>query len=504
MRKLLSILTVSALIGALLAGCVGNQSQASSGKAVGDETQIVLSDSGVTVDGQSVSSGAAGVTTDKGILYYHNGTNASYGAGDDADMHTEADAAAHTVVTITQPGTYRVTGTLSAGQIAVDLGEKARTDASAVVNLILDQASITCTVAPAIIVYNAYECGSTNLGSASAQQDTSAAGFNLLLADGTESNVSGSYVAKIYQSGTTQALYQYDAAIESAVSWNLSGDTGILNVTAQNEGLESALHLTMNGGVVNITSGGGAVNADEDGLSVFTMNGGTLNCTASAGDEGSGIVSNGWIVLNGGTVKAAANPESQDSGIAAGSGILLNGGTLTAIGNAYDEISTDSAQQYMVLSLAEKAPADAIYLLCSSAGDPVLAFAPGAAGTDLVISAPQLTDGDYLLYMVSAVKGTAENGVYTDITGYEGAVQLGYTGAAAGGTTGQTPSGETPGTAPSGSDSQSQTSPTQSPGAAGAPQTESSAQVGEEAVQTTFNLSAQSHRFFGVRAAKQR
>ena len=38
------------------------------------------------------------------------------------DAHTAEEAAAHTVVHITQPGTYVLSGTLSAGQIAVDHG----------------------------------------------------------------------------------------------------------------------------------------------------------------------------------------------------------------------------------------------------------------------------------------------------------------------------------------------------------------------------------------------
>ncbi len=41
------------------------------------------------------------------------------------EEHSADEAAAHTVVTIRQAGTYRVSGTLSAGQLAVDLGEDA-------------------------------------------------------------------------------------------------------------------------------------------------------------------------------------------------------------------------------------------------------------------------------------------------------------------------------------------------------------------------------------------
>ena len=80
------------------------------------------------------------------------------------------------MVTITQPGTYRLTGTLSQGQIFVDLGEGAQDDPTAVVTLVLDSADVTCTVAPAIFFYRVYECGIADTASASPDVDTTAAG----------------------------------------------------------------------------------------------------------------------------------------------------------------------------------------------------------------------------------------------------------------------------------------------------------------------------------------
>ena len=100
-------------------------------------------------------------------MCYLAGQGITYGAGSEADEHTQAEADAHTVVHITRSGTYRISGRLSAGQIAVDLGEGAEKDSSAVVTLILDGADVTCTVAPAIIFYRVFECGSAEEESAS-------------------------------------------------------------------------------------------------------------------------------------------------------------------------------------------------------------------------------------------------------------------------------------------------------------------------------------------------
>ncbi len=127
-----------------------------------DATKIQLSDSEITVDGAAISTDSnQAVYAAHDIVYYQAGQGEDYGAGSADDEHTAEEAGAHTVVTIRKAGTYRVSGSLSAGQLAVDLGDDAKTAPSSVVTLILDGVDITCTVAPAVIFYNVYECGST-------------------------------------------------------------------------------------------------------------------------------------------------------------------------------------------------------------------------------------------------------------------------------------------------------------------------------------------------------
>ena len=93
----------------------------------GVEIQITLSDDGVT------STDETAVHTGDEIIYYKDGTDETYGEGGDHEKHSAEEAAQHTVVTITRPGAYRVTGQLSHGQIFVDLGEDAKRDPNAVV-----------------------------------------------------------------------------------------------------------------------------------------------------------------------------------------------------------------------------------------------------------------------------------------------------------------------------------------------------------------------------------
>ena len=89
----------------------------------------------------------------------------------------------------------------------------------------LDGVDITCTVAPAVIFYNVYECDEAwvayDAGEAEeysvlpADVDTSAAGANVLLAAGSTNTVTGSHVARIYKEGTTKKLHKYDGAFYS-------------------------------------------------------------------------------------------------------------------------------------------------------------------------------------------------------------------------------------------------------------------------------------------------
>lgn len=144
---------------------------------------IQLSDDTILVNGETAgtdSSDAVYVAHD--IVYYEAGQGIAYGEGTAADEHTAEEAAAHTVVHITKAGTYALSGTLSRGQIAVDLGEGAEDDPAAVVTLVLDGVDITCKVAPAVIFYNVYECGSDDEDTARRDVDTSAAGANVYIA----------------------------------------------------------------------------------------------------------------------------------------------------------------------------------------------------------------------------------------------------------------------------------------------------------------------------------
>ena len=389
MKKLLCMI----LALGLLAGCTAAPAQttapAETIPAVSvDSIAIRLSDEGVEFPADS------GVYTANDIIYYEEGHDESYGEGEPGDAHSAEEAAAHTVVHITKPGTYTVSGKLSLGQIAVDLGEEAENDPNAVVTLILDGLDITCRVAPATIFYNVYECGDTE--NPTADVDTSDAGANVILAPGSNNRVVGSHVAKIYKPGTEKKLHKYDAAFYSKMSMNVGGE-GILRLEADNEGLDSELHLTINGGEIFIESGNDGINTNEDGVSVTTVNGGFLRIdVAGTTGEGDGIDSNGWLVINGGNVFAYGCGDSADAGIDSDMGIHLNGGTVIATGNMLDRIE-DGGQTYGVFQFAQRHGPGA-YALKKEAGDPVLELEAPNDFQCLLLSAPALIEGTYTLW----------------------------------------------------------------------------------------------------------
>ena len=401
--------------------------------------QIMLSDDAVSVNGAGETEA---VYTSHDIVYYEDKdayeSGNPYGEGEAWERHSTEEAAAHTVVNITAPGTYQVSGKLSKGQLRVDLGENAREDPNAVVKLILKDADITCTVAPAILFTNVYECdGNWSVETAKAEVDTSDAGANLILEG--ENTVSGSHVAKIFKDQEEEKkLWKQDGAIYSYMSMNVSG-SGKLDLTADNEGLDTELHLTVNGGDIAIRSDNDGINTNEDGVSVTTINGGNLHIIAGLGAEGDGIDSNGYLVINGGTVVSSANPGA-DAGLDSDLGSYVNGGTVIALGSAMDWAESDSEQVTMNLQFAENQSADAAVVVAKEDGTVLFAYDPSAdevladnkrVYSGAVISAPNFQVGEtYHVFVDGEVTGEDVGGMYdpSSVSAYLNGTQMAYTG----------------------------------------------------------------------------
>lgn len=261
-------------------------------------------------------------------------------------MHTAGEAYENKVLHITKSGTYTLEGSWQ-GQIFVDLGDtdETFTDESAKVTIILNGVDVSCSCAPAIVFYSAYECDNTweDRDSYTADVDTSDAGVTVVIADGTENNFTGANVYRLLKakyksdSSTVQKkAHKMDGAFYSFVSMNINSQengTGILNIRSTTyEGLGSELHLTINGGYINIYSQDDGINVNEDDVSVFAMNGGVLHIFAGLGAEGDCVDSNGYIVVNGGII-AAGTPSGSDAVLDSDRGNIENGGEVIIVGS---------------------------------------------------------------------------------------------------------------------------------------------------------------------------
>jgi hypothetical protein len=376
-----------------------------------DSVKIELSNGEILVDGEKISEDKdAAVYKANDIIFYLEGQGIEYGAGKKRDEHSQIEGDAHTVIYITEPGTYELSGSLDAGQIFVDLGDGTKKDEEAVANIILNNVDISCTVAPAIIFYRTYECDyDTEAEDAKMDVDTSEAGANLILAEGSKNKIYGSYVAEIYEEcelnedGTevidSKKLHKFDGAIYSRRTMNILG-TGSLLVTAENEGICSEKHMTIYGGDISIVSGNDGINVSDDQISVFAMHDGQLNIhvTGETG-EGDGIDSNGWLVINGGIINTSSCATSKDAGVDANHGIFINGGLVTATGTMEAELAKgkQTAVSFASMNVLESGKT---YEVKDEEENVVMKVAPQNPCTTVVVSSAELRDnGNYSLWL---------------------------------------------------------------------------------------------------------
>ena len=282
--------------------------------------------------------------------------------------HSASDAYNNPVLHITEPGTYRISGEWH-GQIWVEAGAKAKHK----VTLILNGVEVSCDVAPAIVFYKVYKWAEDNgyddqstltandlwktLSDEMVSSDGSyQVGAIVEIADGTTNTFTGANTYRILELSpkldddtdlpkydaseigsnisAQQKMYKLDGAFHSRrtiVIGGASAGTGTLNITSTTcEGLDSEMHMVIDGGVITVSAPDDGINVNEDNVSVFTMNSGTLNVSSTNAD---GIDSNGWIAFNGGTLSITAGSQRQNS--AGEAGIDAENGVYIYDSNAY-------------------------------------------------------------------------------------------------------------------------------------------------------------------------
>lgn len=304
------------------------------------------------------------------------------------------EAAAGAVYTITQSGIYRFFGELQNGQIRVDAPDSDQ------VQIILSGVTLSSQSAPALYIRNAAETAD------------GPAPVRIRLEAGSRNLISGaSYAAQEDQEG--QPL-RGEGAISSEVSLVFDGG-GSLELTASGKGIAARGSLTFDGGDISIRAGGDAVSAE--GAGSVLMGGGWLSAK-SEGGRGSGIRAGGGITISGGTLIASADPAGAESALASILGVNINGGTLAASGNSYGRINEHSAQRFVHLVFSQPLEADVPLVMTEKEGRALMAFAPSSAYTQLTLSAPSLSDGQYRLYQGGRLDSESRDGLYAPGAAY--------------------------------------------------------------------------------------
>lgn len=371
--------------------------------------EIVLSDDGIMVNGEAISE-------DSAMSIYLSKDMNNGGTSDEA---LAANIKVDNVVNIKAPGTYRVTGILTSGQIAIDTNV-----IDGDVEIVLAGASITCADGPAIVAYNVNTKTAENCNvTIRTEKDTE----NYVYGARVKTSVIGwpdqeSIVYNI-EKGTNDEgqyfeQYKYDGAISADITLTFEGE-GTLKFESKREGIEVKGDVIINSGNYIFNTDEDGINACLDGESIIEINGGTiLVATKKDGPQGDGIDSNGYLYINGGTVYSFANPTTEDSGIDSDLGIYINGGNVVATGNMYDMIETESKQDFILIPFSEKIPEGTLITLVDEKDEPVIAFKTEREYTILTLSNPELEMGSYTVYKGGTIEGESTNGLYTNITSY--------------------------------------------------------------------------------------
>jgi len=219
-------------------------------------------------------------------------------AGDSASADGDGVTVDGSTVTITQPGTYRISGTLDDGQVVVDSAD------DGVVRLVLDGADVTSSTGAAIDVQDADQ-------------------VSVVLADGSTNRLED---AAEYADTTSDNAA--NAALYSTADMAISGDGSLDVVGNANDGIAGKDGLVIAGGTISVQAADDAIR----GKDYLVVSGGTVDVDAG----GDGLKSDadddataGYVALLGGDVTV----EAASDGVQGFTDVAIADGTLTVTGS---------------------------------------------------------------------------------------------------------------------------------------------------------------------------
>ena len=311
-RKTISFITAAMAFAATVASCSSpDESSSRSDSSVTSEATSSADSSQTTAESSPALSAdqLSNLSKDYSSLFSDRDHDPSYDtvsaeiklSGDSVEISGKGAAAEGTVITISEDGTYRITGTLNDGQLIVN-APKAK------VQLVLDNADITCKTSAPV---NILDCDKTFITlaensrnsvtdsrSACTDENSEAPDSAIFSEDSLTINGSGSLTVK---GGYLDGVHSKDDIVITggklditAVNNGIKGKdyvaaaNGEITVNAQNDGVKSTNtddsslgFVYVEDGSFNITAGGDGIQAET----VFYACGGTFNIMSGGGSE---------------------------------------------------------------------------------------------------------------------------------------------------------------------------------------------------------------------------
>ncbi len=229
------------------------------------------------------------------------------------------------IVTITKPGNYKISGKLTNGQIVVNTIEEGR------VRLILNNADVTNLTSSPLFIANA-ERTLIILPSGSINTFTDASNY-IVTADSLNATIFSKDFLGIYGEGTLNINANYKGGITSKDELEIN--SGNLNITSVTTGIRGKDLLKIFDGNFIINCGGDAIKSDNDSTltkGFVEIEGGTFSIVST----GDGISATNKITINGGdfnikTGGGSTQPLSLTSskGIKGSISVNITGGAFT-------------------------------------------------------------------------------------------------------------------------------------------------------------------------------
>ena len=212
-------------------------------------------------------------------------------ASEGGSVNGSGAVAENNIVRITEAGTYRITGTITDGQIIVDAADDAK------IQIVLDNASVTCAGSAALYIKNADKVFVTTAEGS----NNTLSSVGEFTADG-DINVDGTVFAKsdVTFNGSGTLNITSDTKHGIVCKDDLKFTSGTYSISSASKGIDCKESVRIAGGTIDITSGTDGIHAEntdkpEKGF-VYVCGG---NITVNSGNDA--VDATGDITVTDGT-----------------------------------------------------------------------------------------------------------------------------------------------------------------------------------------------------------